>query len=223
MTVLWMALAAFVVTHFVLSHPLRAPLVARLGERGFQGLYSVVALVTLGGAGHAFGRMRLAGDPAWAVGDGLWALATALMWFGSVLLAGSFVRNPALPAKGAPIIPQRPHGVFRITRHPMMWAIALWALSHLLVSPRPAQVALSVAFLVLALVGSAGQDAKKARLNGADWRRWLRQTSFVPFGRCLASPGVGALVAGTLLWLAATWLHPTLGGQVAGIWRWVAL
>ena len=27
--------AAFVGTHFLLSHPLRAPLVARIGERGF--------------------------------------------------------------------------------------------------------------------------------------------------------------------------------------------
>ena len=41
------ALAAFVLTHFALSHPLRAPLVARLGEKGFLGLYSLLAFATL--------------------------------------------------------------------------------------------------------------------------------------------------------------------------------
>jgi uncharacterized membrane protein len=29
-----------------------------------------------------------------------------------------------------------PTGVFRVTRHPMMWGIALWGLSHMLVAPR---------------------------------------------------------------------------------------
>ena len=39
---------AFVGTHFALSHPLRAPLVARLGEKGFLPVYSLVAFATLG-------------------------------------------------------------------------------------------------------------------------------------------------------------------------------
>lgn len=34
-----LAAAAFVGSHFALSHPLRGPLVARLGERGFLLLY----------------------------------------------------------------------------------------------------------------------------------------------------------------------------------------
>ena len=38
---------AFVGLHFLLSHPLRGPLVRAMGERPFQGLYSLVAIVTL--------------------------------------------------------------------------------------------------------------------------------------------------------------------------------
>ena len=34
----------FVGLHFLLSHPLRRPLVQRLGERAFQGVYSLIAL-----------------------------------------------------------------------------------------------------------------------------------------------------------------------------------
>ena len=33
----------------------------------------------------------------WPVGDGLWLLGSLLMWLGSILFVGSFVRNPALP------------------------------------------------------------------------------------------------------------------------------
>lgn len=38
---LLIAATAFVGTHFLMSHPLRAPLVSRLGEKGFLGLYSL--------------------------------------------------------------------------------------------------------------------------------------------------------------------------------------
>lgn len=38
---------ALVGTHFALSHPLRAPLVKRLGANGFMALYSITALACL--------------------------------------------------------------------------------------------------------------------------------------------------------------------------------
>ena len=50
MTLLAIALIAFVGSHFLLSHPLRAPLVAQAGAGGFAGLYSLVAAATLGWA-----------------------------------------------------------------------------------------------------------------------------------------------------------------------------
>ena len=37
----WLRLA-FVGTHFLMSHPLRSPMVSALGERGFAGVYSLV-------------------------------------------------------------------------------------------------------------------------------------------------------------------------------------
>ena len=44
---LLLASVAFVGTHFLLSHPLRQPLVRLVGEGPFAGLYSLVAIVTL--------------------------------------------------------------------------------------------------------------------------------------------------------------------------------
>ena len=93
---LFLSSIAFVGTHFLLSHPLRGPLVRRLGTGPFQGLYSLVAVVTLGSMIYFY---RIIGrEPAlWAVGDILGAAASVLMWFGAILFVGSFARNPALP------------------------------------------------------------------------------------------------------------------------------
>ena len=45
---LFLSALAFVGTHFLLSHPLRAPLVRAMGEGAFRGLYSLIAAITLG-------------------------------------------------------------------------------------------------------------------------------------------------------------------------------
>jgi uncharacterized membrane protein len=78
-------------THFLLSHPLRRPLVARLGEAGFAALYSLVAFATLGATVWAYLRAPVT-TPWWDAGDGLWAVATAAMLVASVLLMGSLRR-----------------------------------------------------------------------------------------------------------------------------------
>ncbi|MFP5435348.1 MAG: NnrU family protein, partial [Alphaproteobacteria bacterium] len=90
------AATAFVGTHFILSHPLRAPLVARLGEKGFLGVYSLVAAITLIWMIVAY-RAAPVTPMLWPVGDGLWAIATVIMLVASILLLGSLVGNPAMP------------------------------------------------------------------------------------------------------------------------------
>ena len=230
MTQLIVALAAFVGTHFLLSHPLRAPLVARLGATGFQLLYTLVAFATLGWAVLAFMAAPV-GKPLWVADDAIWALSTLIMLVASILLLGSFVRNPALPMPGSEKLAAQPaRGVFAITRHPMMWSFALWSLAHVLVSPRPPVIALCAAVAVLALIGAAAQDAKKAALMGDAWRDWASRTSYWPFAGQLAaripwgaaSPGMHAIGGGLVIWALATWAHPLLGaGMPAGIWRWM--
>ena len=127
---------------------------------------------------------------------------------------GSFVGNPALP--GARRV-SAPRGVLAITRHPMMWSFAIWAVVHLALVATLKAFLLDGAILLLALGGAIGQDAKKSKLMGARWHEWAAQTSFMPFARGLKSPGAFALVGGTALFLAATWLHPI----PVGIWRWI--
>ena len=51
-------------------------------------------------------------------------------------LASSAIRR--LPGRGSRSTRiDEPRGVFAITRHPMMWGFALWALVHAIVNPTP--------------------------------------------------------------------------------------
>lgn len=208
---------AFVATHFLLSHPLRASLVRRLGPRGFSAAYSAVALATF--IPMVLARREVGPeDRLWDVGQLGWSVAAVLMWIGAILFAGSLVRNSAVQTMGAhDAVIGRPVGVFRITRHPMMWGFALWAIVHLIVNPEASALAIAAAVLVLALVGAAAQDRKKQAQLGERWTEWLDRTSFLPFGRDIAFPGWFALLGGTALFLVATWLHPL----PVGVWQWL--
>lgn len=218
--------AAFVGTHMLLSHALRASLVAKLGEAGFAVAYSVVAFATLGLTIRAY-RAAPVTTPWWVVGDGLWAIATVVMLLASILMMGSLTGNPALPGAGGRAATMPAHGVFAITRHPMMWAFALWGTSHILVYPITKNVILSGAILLLALAGAAMQDRKKAAHDPAGWAAWQGRTSYLPFGaivqRRTTFGGLRphAWLGGLLLWLGATWAHIPLAGWPAGIWRWI--
>jgi uncharacterized membrane protein len=205
---------AFVGTHFLLSHPLRGPLIRAVGDNPFRGIYALVALITFGLMIYFY---RVIGREAvlWNVGDAGWIAGTFLMWLASILLVGSFLGNPAWV--GAPGPSGGPKGVLAITRHPMMWSFAIWAAVHLAILGQPKSIVFEGAIIILALAGAFGQDRKKARLMGEAWHEWTAQTAFVPFARGLAYPGSVALVGGTLLFLIATWAHPI----PAGIWRWV--
>ena len=221
------AAIAFVGTHFLLSHPLRKPIVDAAGERGFMGIYSLVAAGTLAWLVLAY-KATPPAAPLWAVGDGIWGAATVVMLVASVLLMGSFVRNPALPNPGAPaFVPPTAQGVYAVTRHPMMWGFALWGACHIAVYPLPANIVLALAVIVLALLGAALQDAKKATLQPDTWPLWQARTAFWPFAAVMAGRarfggfGMHALAGGLLVWLAATWAHIPLAGWPAGIWRWL--
>jgi uncharacterized membrane protein len=206
---------AFLGTHFLMSHPLRLPLVRAMGERAFQGVYSLIALITFGAMiyfYHAIGRETYV---LWNAGDAGWIAGTILMWLASILLVGSFIRNPSLVGSRGPT--GGPTGVFAITRHPMMWSFAIWAAVHLMLIGQFKSVILDGTIIIMALAGALGQDRKKARQMGEDWHDWTAQTAFVPFTRGIAYPGAVAFVGGTVLFLIATWAHPI----PAGIWRWL--
>ncbi|OYY70008.1 NnrU family protein [Sphingomonas sp. 28-63-12] len=220
------AATSFVGSHFLLSHPLRAPLVKALGNLGFTLVYAVVAFATLGWMANAYKAAPITA-PLWPVGDVLWAVSSLIMLLASVLLMGSLIGNPALPGPAA-AAPAKARGAFAITRHPMMWSFALWSLAHVLVFPVEANIILAVAIAILALVGAALQDAKKRTLVPEVWHVWEQRTGYWPFAAIAAGKAKFGgfrphdIAGGAVIWLAATWAHLPMAGIAAGIWRWVS-
>ena len=213
--VLALATAAFVGTHLAMSHPWRLTLVQNLGESRFTLLYSGVAFVTLIAMILAY-RAIDESFPMWIAPDWAFWAGSGVMLLASILLVGSFVKNPAFPRPGSDKPLVRPaSGVFAITRHPMNWSFMLWALVHLSLWGSPRNVIVAAGILVLAAAGSVGQDRKKRASIGKSWRDWEAKTSFLPFGALVSgraswkasAPGWLALGAGLALWLAVTWVH----------------
>jgi uncharacterized membrane protein len=219
------ACAVFVGTHFLMSHPLRARMVARLGEAGFGGVYSLVSLATFAWMVMVF-RDTKTGEMLWGVGDAVWIISSILTLLAAVFFCGSLIRNPAFPNSdinaGSDLAARSPTGMFLVTRHPMMWGFALWGFAHLLVAPRVDNFIFVGSIIFLALVGARAQERKKAATLGQGWDRWQSRTSYWPRFSQLSKIGLPLWLAGLALWLVATWSHNFFGAYDAGIFRWLS-
>lgn len=217
-----LANGAFVGTHFLMSHPLRAPMVRALGTAGFQIAYTLVSFATFGWVYFAFKAAPAGGLPG--SGEAGWIIATLLTLPAMVLLAGSLIGNPALPTPMAQEQARaEPRGVFRVTRHPMMWGIALWAASHMVLLWSTRTMITAFAMGLLALVGAHLQDRKKETLMGEAWALWESRTHFWPRWTALLQAGALPWAVGLILFVFLSWLHLPLGQIPAGIWRWFML
>ncbi len=217
------ATAVFVIGHFVLSwRPVRGALVKRLGRGPFLGGYSIVV-------GAAFVWMNLAYIRApvvetWGATGWAWILALCVMPFASILLvAGATTANPTLV--GGDALMDRPdpaRGIFKVTRHPIMWAIALWAAAHLIATGDQSSAIFFGGFLVLALAGMAHIDARKQAEEPARFARLAAVTSAVPLaalaaGRArvsLSEIGWGRIVGGLVLYVILMYGHEWAIGVV---------
>lgn len=198
MTELALAAAAFIATHFVSSTPLRRALVRALGERGFRGLYSLVALAALLWLGRAF--LHAPQEPLW---PGLRALPSILMPFAFVLLACGYRLNPTMVGAEKLLKNDDPaRGMIRVTRHPIMWAILLWSGAHVLARGDLASLIFFGTFFAVAAVGTVSIDRRK-RPN-PDWPRFAAVTSNVP---------LVAIAQGRnrLVWQEIGWMRPMIG------------
>ena len=200
-----LASTAFVISHLGLAAaPLRDRLVARLGETGFQILYGLVAVLTLGtliaAYGHASHHAYL-----WSPGPGLRHLPLLVMPLALILLTGGvLIPNPsATGMTGALDRPEPAQGVLRITRHPVMWGVGLWAAVHIVANGDRASLLFFGGFLLTALGGAAHLDRRLAATEGDRWRRFAETTSFVPFA---------ALLAGRQRWVWTELRRPILWG-----------
>jgi uncharacterized membrane protein len=76
-------------------------------------------------------------------------------------------------------------GITRITRHPFLWGVALWAFVHFVINGDVAAALVFGSLLLLAVVGTSSIDAKRRNAFGASWEHFSRETSNVPFAAIL--------------------------------------
>jgi len=171
-------------SHIVLSSSfVRPQLVAKVGDRAFQGIYSLVALATFIPLCVYYGHHKHAGVQLWHSFLGLDLIAKDL---NVLLMAGAFIllvtglvaRPPSSIAAGGGT--PEAYGITRITRHPVFAAIFLFGIAHCLMNGTLADLVFFGGFSVFAWIGAAHQDARKV-VDVPGYAAFKEQTSFIPF------------------------------------------
>ena len=214
----------FIGTHIgIAATPLRGELIERVGERIYRLLFSLVSVVGLVWLIIAY---RYAPAVPLAYG-GLWlrGLPLLLMPIAFLLLVTALSQpNPtAVGQNPDPDAPEPARGMLRVTRHPLMWGIALWAIGHLLANLDLASVVFFGAFAVLALGGALSLDQRRSREMAPGWGVFVQRTSFLPFAAIAegrqrfvwSEIGWARLGVALLLYVLLIVLHPWLFGVPA--------
>jgi uncharacterized membrane protein len=221
MTFLILASALWVAAHVgIAGTALRARIVARTGEAGFRIGYSLLSVAIIVLLVQAWGAAPVVA--LWFAPDWLrWLLALAML--PAFLLFVASVATPNPTAVAGRLDEAGPRGIQRITRHPMLWSFALWALVHLIGKGTLAGLFFFGAFLLTALLGMPSIDRKLAARDPALWARLAPATSIIPFAAILAGRNRLALgeiprlvwILGVLAWAGMLIAHPWLFGYPA--------
>lgn len=218
---LTLAVLAFVGGHFLLSSPpVRGPLVKRVGEPAFSGLYSALMLAAFVWMVAAFRSAPYV--PLWSVPAAARMIPVVVMPFACLLLVGSLtVRNPTMVMQSVAATGDPAPGLLKVTRHPMLWAFALWAVAHLIINGETAALLLFGGIAVLALGGTLAIDAKRRARDPQGFARLASQTSNLPLaalaeGRAtmrFGDIGWWRLGLAALLYVALVFVHPFISGR----------
>jgi uncharacterized membrane protein len=193
-----LGVALFVGIHLIPMVPgWRAALVGRLGEGAYKGGLSALALLGLIGAIIAYRFTPHV--PLWPSPPPLRIITAILMLAAVLLFAG---------ARGVPWFK-------RIVRHPMLWAIGLLGLAHLLTNGEAAGVILFGGLALFGFVWQGLTDRRDAAIDPARWAETRRTTSFWPFAKWHARSDpvtLRPLIIGGVVYVALILLHPWLFG-----------
>jgi uncharacterized membrane protein len=223
----WLVVAAavFLLIHLAISGTrVRDAVAGAIGEGPYMGLFSLASLACLVWMAIAYAQAQRSGaDPVF------WTATPVTKWIQLVvtfvafllIVPGLLTPNPtSVRQEGQLEKPDAVRGVLRVTRHPFLWGVALWAAGHLMVNGDFASLILFGSLLALAVFGPASIDGKRRRKLGAAWDGFATQTSAVPFaaiaaGRqslSLSEIGWWRLGVAVILWAALVVAHPMLFG-----------
>jgi uncharacterized membrane protein len=182
MAQLLLAALVFFAFHFIGATPLRPALVGRFGENAYRAGFSVLSILALIWLARAYANAPF-GHLYWSLGAaGKWAASALMLVAVFFLVSGLSVANPA--AAGGEKALERENaaqGILRITRHPVLWGIALWGVAHLLANGDTGAIILFGSLTALALYGTLVIDQRRSRDYSAAWEKFAAVTSGLPF------------------------------------------
>ncbi|MBX3481346.1 MAG: NnrU family protein [Caulobacter sp.] len=224
MTALIAAAAVFVLMHLLISGTrLRGALVGVVGEPAYMGGFSLASLAVIVWLSMAYGDARGQGETLWLLGGwARWAQAGLQLLAMLLIVPGLTTPNPtSVKQEGA--ISKPVTGMLRITRHPFLWGVVVWASGHLLVNGDTPGLTLFGSMALLGVFGTVSIDAKRKAALGADWTAFAGQTSNVPFAAILAGKqplkimeiGWWRLLLAVLVWAGVLYGHQMAFGVSA--------
>ncbi len=207
------ALATFVLSHMIPARPaVRGWLIATLGRSGYFTAYSLVSLAVLGWL-----IIAAANAPYIEVIPPLsvfrWVALLIMPVVCWLAIAGLSIQNPfSFGGLGnRPFDPEKP-GILRSTRHPILVALLLWALAHLLANGGLSHVILFGLFAVFVVMGMALIDRRTTQKMGADWHRLSRNTARLSLRAPRPWPRLRVWLAALAVYSALLYLHaPVIG------------
>jgi uncharacterized membrane protein len=139
MTWLALGLALFLGIHLTraVAPAWRDAQIARLGEKGWKGLYTLVSLVGFGLILWGFSQARQQPVVLWPRIPGMNHATAALMLVATTLMAAAYVPRNHLKAK---------------LQHPMTLSVKVWAFAHLIANNTLADAMLFGSFLVWSIL-----------------------------------------------------------------------
>lgn len=179
MLFLVLGLALFLGVHSVriVAEGWRTRALARLGEGPWKGLYSLVSAAGLALIIWGYGLARQQPVALWMPPIGMRHAAAPLTLIAFVLLAAAYVPRNAFKAR---------------LHHPMVLAVKVWALAHLLSNGTLADVLLFGSFLVWAVLNFRAARQRDRALG----------TAYAPG---TAAGTAATVVVGALAWAGFAW------------------
>lgn len=203
MTDLFLAIMAFILSHAIPAvKPLRAYLIRALGFKMYVTLYSMMSIGVLIWLGFAFAAAPYV--EVWAFHDWTrWITIIVMAPSCALLMVGLFSPNPlSLSLISAESFdPARP-GIAGVIRHPVIWAIGLWALAHMPPNGDVASLSMFSLLLLAGLSGPKSLDAKRRAKLGDD--KWV---TLAEAPKTLKGLKIWPLVVGLILYAALFNVH----------------
>jgi uncharacterized membrane protein len=210
---LWLG---FSISHMLLSSTtLRPRVVGIVGERGFQGVYSLIALAFFVPLVMVYFDHKHQGPLLWTipVGDVLrWVINLGMGVAFVLLMAGVMNASPASMTAAGSDGPAQPSGVHFITRHSVFMSAGLFGILHLIPNGFATDVAFFGGFPVFVLVGSIHQDRRKLETEPERYKAFHDATPLLPFtgsqtGRGLRELSKLAVVIGIAVTILVRFFH----------------